>query len=137
MWLEEVRSKPPTVIVLAVVAPLVVTSFRLPVVDPELTVVHVAAPDPFVVRTCPGFPSTPVNVTAPLVIVVPLTSPTALIVPVPVILLPARSKLPPNCGVVSSTTSLIPPVSSAISQEVPLYLSILPFAAPVVSTSVS
>ena len=117
------------------VAPLVVTSLSVPVVDPELTVVHVAAPDPFVVRTCPGFPSSPVNVTAPLVIEVPLTLPTTSIAPVPVILLPERSKLPPNCGVVSSTTSLIPPVSSAISQEVPLYLSILPFAAPVVSTS--
>ena len=31
--------------------------------------------------------------------------------------------------------NVIPPASSPISQEVPLYLSILPFTAPVVSTS--
>ena len=40
---------------------------------------------------------------------VAVTSPVILIVPVPLIVLLLRSKLPPSCGVVSSITLLIPP----------------------------
>ena len=40
---------------------------------------------------------------------VAVTLPVKLIVPVPLIVLLLRSKLPPNCGVVSDTTSPIAP----------------------------
>ena len=51
-------------------------------------------------------------VTIPVILTppTPLISPTILIPPTPVIDLLLRSKLPPNCGVVSSTTALIPPL---------------------------
>ena len=63
------------------------------------------------------------------------------ILPEPVILFEFKSKLPPSCGVVSSTTFASPPPppppSTPITQSAPSYFKILFVVTPVVSTLVS
>ena len=57
--------------------------------------------------------------------------------PDPVILFPFKSNEPPNCGDVSSDTSVISSMLLVTIQPAPPYFKTEPATAPVVSTSVS